>query len=134
MDIELSEIAFIVYTCLIIFVLENYKEDYKPNTKHKEQFTEEAEAVYEEGEQEKPTEKVETVGAPQFGFLPRNKYVESPLNKVDSLENSYNQATTLLLMSPWTREEACLPIEGNIGTRIELATEIFGPFERRFIL
>ena len=132
MNIELSELAFIVYSCLIIFILENYKENEENYTK--ERFT-----VPEEKEPTAITETEPTVtpGPPDFGFLPRNVYTttsRTPAPGADTIENSYNQTATLILANPWVREEACLPIEGNIGSRIDLATEIFGPFERAFII
>ena len=133
MNIELSELAFIVYSCLIIFILENYKENYE-NIHTPETFT-----VPEEKEPtviaDKPPSP--TPGPPEFGFLPRNVYTPNSITPPpgsDTIENSYKQTTTLLLANPWAHEEACLPIEGNIGSRIELATEIFGPFERAFFI
>ena len=54
--------------------------------------------------------------------------------QIDPIEISYSQAREIQLANPFIREEASLPIEGNIGMRIDIATEIFGPFERTFLL
>jgi len=48
---------------------------------------------------------------------------------VDNLKSSYSN-TIFKLQAPWEREEACLPIYGNIGVRINRAIEIFGPFQK----
>jgi len=134
MDIELSEIAFIVYTLLIICVLENYKEEYIPQ----EHFTEETSKESQEPTQVPPQQPTPTptqevvkkpeAGPPEYGFLKRNKYGNTV--SADDLKRSYQQTTTLVLANPWVREEACLPIEGNIGSKINIASEIFGPFVR----
>tara|TARA_X000001036_G_C20689158_1_gene808780 strand:- start:3847 stop:4326 length:480 start_codon:yes stop_codon:yes gene_type:complete len=154
-NIELSEIAFAVYSALIIIMLEIYKEE-----KIKQEFT-------QESRQHKVSEKFSSSGItmqkkklplktaisskeqevapPKYGFLPRNIWKQayyggqsaSPIpgtNMSEPIENSYSQTTTLVLANPFIREEACLPIEGNIGSKIELASELFGPFERKFIL
>ena len=54
--------------------------------------------------------------------------------QIDPIEISYSQAREIQLANPFIREEASLPIEGNIGMKIDIACEIFGPFERKFIL
>tara|TARA_B100000902_G_C27321505_1_gene924950 strand:+ start:4864 stop:5283 length:420 start_codon:yes stop_codon:yes gene_type:complete len=136
MDIELSEIAFIVYTLLIICVLENYKEEYIPQEHFTEETSEESQEPTQEPPQQPPQQPPQEVvkkpeaGPPEYGFLKRNKYGNTV--SADDLKRSYQQTTTLVLANPWVREEACLPIEGNIGSKINIASEIFGPFVRTF--
>ena len=147
-EIELSEIAFVVYSILIIIMLEIYKEEEDTETfcnscSEKENFS------LEKGKKlpikTVQDSKQETVAPPKYGFLPRNIWKQAhyggqsttPIpgtNNTDPIENSYSQTTTLVLANPYIREEACLPIEGNIGMKIDRAHEIFGPFVRQFII
>ena len=56
-----------------------------------------------------------------------NTSVDSPVNEEDKMYLSYIN-TIFKLQKPLTREEASLPIYGNIGVRVGRAIEIFGPF------
>ena len=147
--VELSEIAFVVYSILIIIMLEIYKEEY---LEVQENFTVTKripvlpiKSVGNYSVSPPPKEATPQVAPPKYGFLPRNIWKQayyggqsaSPIpgtNLTEPIENSYSQTTTLVLANPFIREEACLPIEGNIGSKIDIATELFGPFERSFIL
>tara|TARA_B100000902_G_scaffold330229_1_gene327091 strand:+ start:1516 stop:1938 length:423 start_codon:yes stop_codon:yes gene_type:complete len=134
---KLPELAFIVYACLIIIVLEIYKtgdveissKDLISNVTPTDFFT----------------QTNEEIGPPPLGYLPRSIWKQAnyggqtvtPIpgtTQIDPIEFSYSQAQEIQLANPFIREEASLPIEGNIGMRIDIATEIFGPFERTFLL
>jgi|TARA_X000001036_G_C20668654_1_gene801645 hypothetical protein len=127
---KLAEIAFVVYATLIIIVLEIYDKEYNSE----EHFT--AEEV---------TATPAPASFPELGYLPRSMWKQAnyagqsvtpiPGTKImDPIEMSYSQTSEIQLANPFIREEACLPIEGNIGMKIDIACEIFGPFERKFIL
>jgi hypothetical protein len=139
---KLPELAFIVYACLIIIVLEIYKtgdvqissKDLISNLTSTDFFT-----------QTNEPKNNEEIGPPPLGYLPRSVWKQAnyggqtvtPIpgtEQIDPIEISYSQTQEIQLANPFIREEASLPIEGNIGMRIDIATEIFGPFERTFLL
>ena len=129
--ITLPDITFVIYAILVIMMLEIYKDE-------RELYTQSAdENIMTVTSQPKQPET--------HGYLERSMWKQAnyggqsttPIpgtSSMDPIENSYSQTTTLTLANPFIREEACFPIEGNIGMRIELATEIFGPFERTFLI
>tara|TARA_B100001094_G_scaffold306650_1_gene337615 strand:+ start:391 stop:885 length:495 start_codon:yes stop_codon:yes gene_type:complete len=152
--LQLPEIAFIVYAILVIATLEMYKEHEAPDT---ERFTELDSALQNDslvGASVTPPPKVSVskevtqtnvVGPPPLGYLDRFEWSQvhyggqspTPIpgtDRMDPIEISYSQTTTLTLANPFIREEACLPIEGNIGMKIDRAHEIFGPFVREFVI
>ena len=147
--LELPEIAFIVYAILIIVTLEMYKEHQNNGV---ERFTEQEFEVLGQSvtppanaPKNKDVRQDNVVGPPPLGYLDRFEWAQAhyggqsptPIpgtDTIDPIENSYSQTTTLVLANPFIREEACLPIEGNIGMKIDRAHEIFGPFVRQFII
>ncbi len=151
---QLPEIAFVVYAILVIVTLEMYKEhqDLDDTT---ERFTEvepssEKQSSGPQSVTPGPVSLItkhqsNEVGPPALGYLDRFEWAQvhyggqtsTPIpgtDRIDPIDNSYSQTTTITLANPFIREEACLPIEGNIGMKIDRAHEIFGPFVREFII
>ena len=151
--LQLPELAFIIYAILVIATLEMYKEH--QDLDDTERFTSvepvtEKQSVDQQSIATQPSNIVKkhqnnVVGPPSLGYLDRFEWAQpyyggqtaTPIpgtDRIDPIENSYSQTSTIILANPFIREEACLPIEGNIGMRIDRANEIFGPFVREFII
>ena len=123
MTSKLAELVFVIYSILIIATIEFSKAPvvYKPET-----FSQATAPEATAPEATAPSSKE----APVSHLLPRHEWGQT--NYSNSIKSSYEKTSAIKLQSPFIREEVCLPIEGNIGMQIDIATEIFGPFEHVF--
>ena len=123
MTSKLAELVFVIYSILIIATIEFSKAPvvYKPET-----FSQETSPETTAPKVTAPSSKE----VPVSHLLPRHEWDQT--NYSNSIKSSYEKTSAIKLQSPFIREEVCLPIEGNIGMQIDIATEIFGPFEHVF--
>ncbi|MBD36101.1 MAG: hypothetical protein CL512_04975 [Actinobacteria bacterium] len=122
MTSKLAELVFVIYSILVIATIEFHKSPivYKP------------ESFSQENIQDPTPEPLPSVEKPIAHLLPRHEWNQNKYT--NSIKESYKKTEDIRLKSPFIREEACLPIEGNIGMQIDIATEIFGPFEHVFTI
>lgn len=127
MTSKLAELVFVIYSILIIATIEFSKTPtvYKPETFS--QITP-PDKVVSSIPEEAPVSEEASVSH----LLPRHEWEQTKYS--NTIKNSYQKTSAIKLQSPFIREEVCLPIEGNIGMQIDIATEIFGPFEHVFTI
>jgi len=128
MTSKLAELVFVIYSILIIATIEFSKAPvvYKPETFSQATAPEATAPEATAPKATAPSSKEAQVSH----LLPRHEWDQT--NYSNSIKSSYEKTSAIKLQSPFIREEVCLPIEGNIGMQIDIATEIFGPFEHVF--